>query len=211
MTFLELHQLIKEDSLLYDKVKKMFPLTWKKLKYGDSLLKKPREVILLKQGLLVEEKESKRLTSYCRIFTEKQFIFSMTGTMTLRALEGTTYSVLSADRFFDQLEEQKLLSNLFLQLQEDLEKELEQELQFQWCNVEERIELQLQRLIQKHQLNPMINPTFPLWLNIKNLACFVRSSDTMTSRRIEELANQGLIDAKSTPWRLLQTLPETVM
>ncbi|EAF6699971.1 Crp/Fnr family transcriptional regulator [Listeria monocytogenes] len=194
---------MKEDSLLYYRIKKMFPLRWQHIEEGASQLKNSEQVILVQQGLLVEEKKGKSLTSYCRTFTEKQVIFSTNGIMALRALEDTTYSVIPADILFDQLEEQKLLSNLFLQLQEDLEKERDQKLQLQWCSVGERVDLLLQLLIQKYHLNPVTNPSFPSWLNIKNLAGFVNSSVTMTSRRTKELANQGLIDTKSTPWRLL--------
>ncbi|EAH3791811.1 Crp/Fnr family transcriptional regulator [Listeria monocytogenes] len=203
MTFLELHRFMKEDSLLYYRIQKMFPLRWQHIEEGKSLFKNSQQVILVQQGLLVEEKKGKNLTSYCRTFTEKQVIFSTNGMMALRALEDTTYSVIPADILFDQLEEQKLLSNLFLQLQEDLEKERDQKLQLQWCSVGERVDLLLQLLIQKYHLNPATNPSFPSWLNIKNLAGFVNSSVTMTSRRTKELAKQGLIDTKSTPWRLL--------
>lgn len=210
MTFLELHQFMKEDSLLYYRVEKIFPLRWQHLEEGKSLFKNSRQVILVQQGLLVEEKKGKNLTSYCRTFTEKQMIFSTNGMMALRALEDTTYSVIPADILFDQLEEQKLLSNLFLQLQEGLEKERDQELQFQWCSVGERVELLLQLLIQKYQLEPATNPQFPSWLNIQTLASFVNSSVTMTSRRVRALANNGLINTKSKPWILLQTLPEAI-
>ncbi|EAC6063211.1 Crp/Fnr family transcriptional regulator [Listeria monocytogenes] len=209
MTFLELHRFMKEDALLYSRIQKMFPLRWQHLEKGKSRLMHSGQVILVQQGLLVEEKKGKKLTSYCRTFAEKQLIFSTNGMMALCALEDTTYSVLPADILFDQLEEQKLLSNLFLQLQEDLEKERDQELQFQWCSVGERVELLLQMLIQKYQLDPETNPTFPSWLNIKTLAGFVNSSVTMTSRRMRELADQGVIDTKTTPWRLLQPLPKT--
>ncbi|HAB8811440.1 TPA_asm: Crp/Fnr family transcriptional regulator [Listeria monocytogenes] len=198
---------MKEDSLLYYRVKKMLPVRWQHLEAGKSLFKNSRQVILVQQGLLVEVKKGKKLTSYCRMFTDKQLIFSTQGVMALRALEDTTYSALPADILFDQLEEQKLLSNLFLQLQEDLEKEREQELQLQWGSVGERVELLLQLLIQKYQLDPVVNPTFPSWLNIQTLASFANSSAVMTSRRMKVLANQGLIDMKSTPWRLLQQFP----
>ncbi|EAC3456883.1 Crp/Fnr family transcriptional regulator [Listeria monocytogenes] len=210
MTFLELHRFMKEDALLYSRIQKMFPLRWQHLEKGKSRLMHSGQVILVQQGLLVEEKKGKNLTSYCRAFAEKQLIFSTNGMMALRALEDTTYSVLPADILFDQLEEQKLLSNLFLQLQEDLEKERDQELQLQWCSVGERVELLLQLLIQKYQLNPRTNPAFPSWLNIQTLARFGNSSATMTSRRMRELAGQGIIDTKITPWRLLQPLPKAV-
>ncbi|EGE9351502.1 Crp/Fnr family transcriptional regulator, partial [Listeria monocytogenes] len=120
------------------------------------------------------------------------------------------YSVLPTDILFDQLEEQKLLSNLILQQQEDLEKERDLELELQWCNVGEKVELLLQSLIQKYQLNPRTNPAFPSWLNIQTLARFGNSSATMTSKRVSELADKGVIDTKTTPWRLLQPLPKAV-
>ncbi|EOD4727213.1 Crp/Fnr family transcriptional regulator [Listeria monocytogenes] len=210
MTFLELHRFMKEDALLYYRIQKMFPLRWQHIEEGKSLFKNSQQVILVEQGLLVEEKKGKNLTSYCRTFTEKQLIFSSNGMMALRALEDTTYSVIPVDILFDQLEEQKLLSNLFLQLQEDLEKERDLELQFQWCNVGEKVELLLQTLIQKYQLHPGTNPVFPSWVNIQTLAGFVNSSVTMTSKRVKELADKGLIDTKAKPWRLLQSLPKAV-
>lgn len=210
MTFLELHQFMKEDFLLYDRIKKMFPLKWQHLEKGKSRLKNSGQVILVQQGLLVEVKQGKKLRSYYRMFADKQLIFSTKGIMALRALEDTTYSVLPVDTLFDQLEEQKLLSNLFLQQQEDLEKERDLELQLQWCSVGEKVELLLQVLIQKYQLHPGTNPVFPSWVNIQTLAGFVNSSVTMTSKRVKELADKGLIDTKATPWRLLQPLPGTV-
>ncbi|EAH0458378.1 Crp/Fnr family transcriptional regulator [Listeria monocytogenes] len=210
MTFLELHQFMKEDSLLYYRVKKMFPLRWQHLEKGKSRLKDSRQVILVQQGLLVEVKQGKKLRSYCRMFSDKQIIFSTKGVMALRALEDTTYSVIPVDLLFDQLEEQKLLSNLFLQQQEDLEKERDLEIELQRCNVGEKVELLLQMLIQKYQLDPETNPTFPSWVNIQTLASFGNSSGIMTSKRVSELAGQGIIDIKATPWRLLQLFPKTV-
>ncbi|EAG2143557.1 Crp/Fnr family transcriptional regulator [Listeria monocytogenes] len=211
MTFLELHQFMKEDSLLYYRLEKMFPLSWQHLEKGKSQLNDSRQVILVKQGLLVEVKQGKKLTNYCRMFTDKQIIFNTNGMMTLRALENTTYSVIPADILFDQLEEQKILSNLFLQLQESLEKDWEQKLHLLWGSLDERIALFLQLVIQEYQLDPVAKPRLPSWVNIKNLASFVNSSETMTSRRMKALANKGLIDTKSTPWILLQPFPEAII
>ncbi|EAC3456891.1 Crp/Fnr family transcriptional regulator [Listeria monocytogenes] len=210
MTFLELHRFMKEDALLYSRIQKMFPLRWQHLEKGKSRLMHSGQVILVQRGLLVEVKQGKKLRSYCRMFADKQLIFSTKGVMALRALEDTKYSVLPTDILFDQLEEQKLLSNLILQQQEDLEKERDLELELQWCNVGEKVELLLQSLIQKYQLNPRTNPAFPSWLNIQTLARFGNSSATMTSKRVSELADKGVIDTKTTPWRLLQPLPKAV-
>ncbi|EAF7771956.1 TPA: Crp/Fnr family transcriptional regulator [Listeria monocytogenes] len=208
MTFLELHQFMKEDSLLYYRIEKMLPLKWQRLEKGESRLKDSRQVIIVQQGLLVEMKNEKKLTSYCRMFTDKQLIYSTNGTMALCALENTRYSVIPADLLFDQLEEQKLLSNLFLQLQEELENERNQELLLQGYSIGEKVELLLQSLIQKYQLDPKTNPRFPSWVNRQALAGFVNSSVPMASRRVKELADKGFIDTKATPWRLLQSLPE---
>ncbi|EAF2023556.1 Crp/Fnr family transcriptional regulator [Listeria monocytogenes] len=201
---------MKEDALLYSRIQKMFPLRWQHLEKGKSRLMHSGQVILVQRGLLVEVKQGKKLRSYCRMFADKQLIFSTNGMMALRALEDTKYSVLPTDILFDQLEEQKLLSNLILQQQEDLEKERDLELELQWCNVGEKVELLLQSLIQKYQLNPRTNPAFPSWLNIQTLARFGNSSATMTSKRVSELADKGVIDTKTTPWRLLQPLPKAV-
>ncbi|EAF7771763.1 TPA: Crp/Fnr family transcriptional regulator [Listeria monocytogenes] len=210
MTFLDLHQFMKEDSLLYHRVEKMFPLRWQYLEKGKSRLNDSRQVILVQKGLLVEVKQGKKLRSYCRTFADKQLIFSTKGVMALRALEDTTYSMIPVDILFDQLEEQKLLSNLFLQQQEDLEKERDLELELQWCNVGEKVELLLQSLIQKYQLDPRTNPTFPSWVSIQTLARFGNSSTIMTSKRVNELVDKGIIDTRETPWRLLQPFPKTV-
>ncbi|EAF7771903.1 TPA: Crp/Fnr family transcriptional regulator [Listeria monocytogenes] len=205
MTFLESHQLMKEDSILYDNIKKIISTKREVLGGGEFLLKESQQIILVEKGMLVEEIERKNITNYCRIFTDKQLIYNTNGIIVLRAFEDTTYSVIPADALFDQLEEQNLLSNLFLQLQEDLEKERDKELKLQLCSVGERVELLLQFLIQNYQLNPVNNPTFPSWLNIKTLAGFVNSSVVITSKRVKELADKEQIDMKSAYWRLLQS------
>ncbi|EAD5126480.1 Crp/Fnr family transcriptional regulator [Listeria monocytogenes] len=210
MTFLELHQFMKEDSLLYYRIKKLFPLKWQQLEKEKYILNNSKQVILVKQGLLVQEKKRKNTTSYCRMFTNQQIIFSINGMTVLRALEDTVYSVISTDMLFDELEEQKLLSNLFLQLQEDLEKDWEQEQILQWFPTSDRVDFLLQLIIKRYQLTPVTNTEFPSWLKIETLARFVDCSAIMVSRRVKELANKGLINAKSEPWRLLQTLPEAI-
>lgn len=69
---------------------------------------------------------------------------------------------------------------------------------------EERVEMVLQKVIERYKLDPEQNPVFPRWLKIYVLAKLAKCSVSTTSVIINNLAEQGKINVKMTPWELAQ-------
>ncbi|WP_239256887.1 Crp/Fnr family transcriptional regulator [Listeria ilorinensis] len=201
MNFLDFHQFVKQDALIYSWVIKNFYLKNRNLMAGETLLATREQVIITKQGLLVQESLGKR-SAIERAFCGEHIIFTVGESHLLYALEETVYSIVSADILLDALESNELLPNFFLQVAEELERTLEWKKTLTSVNPKKRISLVLSLIIERYQLNPNSNPAFPKWLKIHLLAKLAQCSLSTASVAINELAKQGKIDIKSTPWLL---------
>lgn len=203
MTFLELHQFIKQDLLIYSWILNNFCLTQHKLEVGTELVMNNEQVIIMEKGLLAQESiESKTIIH--RIFEDQRIIFNTEVNLSLTALEDTTYRIVDKKDLLDELDSQKLLPHFLLQIAEDFEQDLEQERKLMSANSEERIELILTKIIDRHQLDSVTNPTFPKWLKIYVLARLAKCSVSTTSIVVNELAQKGVINVKTTPWQLVE-------
>ncbi|MBC1741853.1 Crp/Fnr family transcriptional regulator [Listeria welshimeri] len=201
MTFLELHQFIKDDSLIDSWLKKNFDLVPQTLEMGQEIEMSHEEVIIMKNGLLLQENMEKK-SNIERFFADQQIIFTTKEDLSLSALETTTYSTICTEDLFDKLEQQQLLHHFFLQVAEDFERDLEWERTLISAYPKERVEIILAKIVNCYHLDPVKNPMFPKWLKIYMLARFAKCSVTKTSMIVNELVEKGAINVKSTPWLL---------
>lgn len=203
MTFLEFHQLVSQDSLIYSWIRTNFSLTHQELEVGKELKLQHGQLIVMEKGLMVQESFEKKPTIQ-RVFADQRIIFTTDGGLSLAALEHTTYIVISTDEILEKLDEDKLLPNFFLQIAEDFERSIEWQRQLMSAYPEERVEMVLQKVIERYKLDPEQNPVFPRWLKIYVLAKLAKCSVSTTSVIINNLAEQGKINVKMTPWELAQ-------
>ncbi|MBC6148610.1 Crp/Fnr family transcriptional regulator [Listeria innocua] len=203
MTFLEFHQLVKEDSMIYSWIVKNFSLKRQKLDVGGEIIMKPEEVIIMEDGLLVQESEVGR-SDFNRVFINKRIIFTTKGGFSFTALENTSYSIIPTEELFEKLEDQNLLPTFFLQIAEDLEKGLDWQRKLISVTSEERVEMILAKIVEYYQLDSEKKPEFPKWLKIYVLARFAKCSVSTVSIIVNDLVSSGNIDTKGTPWRLTQ-------
>lgn len=159
MTFLEFHQLVKEDSMIYSWIVKNFCLKRQKIDVGGEIIMKPEEVIIMEDGLLVQESEVGR-SDFNRVFINKRIIFTTKGGFSLTALENTSYSIIPTEELFEKLEDQNLLPTFFLQIAEDLEKGLDWQRKLISVTSEERVEMILAKIVEYYQLDSEKNPNF---------------------------------------------------
>ncbi|MDT0017363.1 Crp/Fnr family transcriptional regulator [Listeria swaminathanii] len=205
MTFLEFHQLISQDLLIYSWIRKNFSLTYQELEVGKELKLQHGQLIIMEKGLIIQENLGKKATIQ-RVFVDQRIIYTTASVLSLSALENTTYSILSTDELFEKLDAHNLLSNFFLQIAEDFERSLEWQREIMSADPEERVEKVLMKIINRYELNAAHNPEFPRWLKIYVLAKLAKCSVSTTSGIINGLADKGTINVKTTPWLLMQDL-----
>ncbi|PZG33983.1 hypothetical protein C2D64_06120 [Listeria ivanovii] len=201
MNFLEFHQFVKQDLLIYSWIVQNFYFTKHQLAAGKSLVMEPRKVIVMREGIVLQESLVKQADVY-RVFVDQRIIFTTEEKLSLYALETTTYSIIDTNELFEKLEEQQLLANFFLQMAEDIEEELEWKRNLFSSYREERIYMVLMRIIHRYKLDPVNNPEFPRWLKIYILAKLAKCSFTKTSMVLNDLFKNGMINIKVTPWIL---------
>ncbi|EGQ0538640.1 Crp/Fnr family transcriptional regulator [Listeria monocytogenes] len=201
MNFLELHQFIKEDSLIYSWIKKKFHLSTQRLEAGQDFLMNNEHIIIVEKGLLIQESMDGN-SNVQRMFVNQQVIFTTKESLLLLALESTTFNIVLAEELFDMLEKQQLLQHFFLQIAENFERDLECEKMLVSTYPEKRIEMILTKIINLYNLDPVENPTFPKWLKKYILAKLAKCSVTKTSMIINKLVERGVINVNSTPWLL---------
>ncbi|ARM71748.1 TPA_asm: Crp/Fnr family transcriptional regulator [Listeria monocytogenes] len=203
MTFLEFHQFIRRDLLIYSWIIKNFYLTSQKLEEGERLKINHNQVIIMEEGLLVQESISEKPIKY-QVFSDQRIIYTTNGNVSLSALEPTTYYLIQTEDLFTKLDAQKLLPNFLLQVAEDFEKAIKWQRKLISVSPIERVKMILEKVIGQYQLDPVHNPEFPKWVKIYVLASFARCSVSTTSMIVNELANNGCINIKKSPWFLKQ-------
>lgn len=188
MTFLEFHQLVKEDLLIYSWIIKNFHLTRQKLMAGGEITMNREQVIVMEKGLLVQVNEEGKNDLY-RVFIDQRIIFTTKGDITLTALEDTSYSIIRTDELIRKLEDQHLLPTFFLQIAEDFEKGLDWQRTLISVDPAERAEMILAKIIERYEINSENKPEFPRWLRINVLARFAKCSVSTMSSVVNELVN----------------------
>ncbi|WP_167811075.1 Crp/Fnr family transcriptional regulator [Listeria monocytogenes] len=201
MTFLEFHQLVKEDLLIYSWIIKNFHLTRQKLMAGGGKTMNREQVIVMEKGLLVQVNEEGKNDLY-RVFIDQRIIFTTKGDITLTALEDTSYSIIRTDELIRKLEDQHLLPTFFLQIAEDFEKGLDWQRTLISVDPAERAEMILAKIIERYEINSENKPEFPRWLRINVLARLAKCSVSTMSSVVNELVNEGDLNIKGTPWLL---------
>ncbi|MBC1393903.1 Crp/Fnr family transcriptional regulator [Listeria innocua] len=204
MTFLEFHQLISQDSLIYSWIRKNFSFIHQELEAGKELKMQHEQLIIMEKGLLVQKSEEDKKLTFQRVFADQRIIFTTDGCLTLAALEDTVYSVIPTEELFEKLDEHQLLPNFFLQIAEDFEVSIEWQRKLMSSYPEERVRMVLRKVIDRYKLDPVHNPVFPRWLKIYVLAKFAKCSVSTTSMIVNDLAEKGEINVKMTPWVLMQ-------
>ncbi|MHC5409331.1 Crp/Fnr family transcriptional regulator [Listeria seeligeri] len=203
MDFMEFHQFVKQDLLIYSWVTKNFHLNKKELMKRHQITLDSTHMLIIESGLVLQERMTTRYNG-CRIIGGQAIIYTTQGSLCIYGLEHTTYSLLPVEKVFAKMEEQKLLSNFFLQVAEDLEEDLEWEIKLNSGNAKERVDMVLRMLIEKYQLNYQTNPEFPRWLKIYVLAKLAKCSVSTASMIMNEQKKNRVLDRKSTPWFLLE-------
>lgn len=203
MDFLEFHQFVKQDLLIYSWITKNFYLPQHHLAAGKSLKMEQGNVIVMWEGLVLQEGLIKPADVY-RVFADQRIIYTTENSLSIHALEAMTYSIIDANELFEKLEVQQLLANFFLQMAEDVEEELEWKRKLLLGHPEERIYMVLVRIIERYQLDPAAKPVFPRWLKIYVLAKLAKCSITKASNIMNDLSKMGIINIKGTPWLLEQ-------
>ncbi|WP_185347008.1 hypothetical protein [Listeria immobilis] len=115
MTFLEFHQYVKKDSLMYSWITDKFYLSRKKIEASEKITVNKEEVIIMEKGLLVQESDGKKPMIH-RVFADHRIIFTIQDSFQLTALETSTYSIIPTEKLFSQLDASGLLSNFFYKL-----------------------------------------------------------------------------------------------
>ncbi|WP_260443755.1 Crp/Fnr family transcriptional regulator [Listeria immobilis] len=203
MDFMEFHQFVKQDLLIYSWITKNFHPIKKELKKRHQFILDSSQMLIIESGLVIQERMTSQYNG-CRIVGEQEIIYTTQGSLTIYGLEDTTYSLVPVHEVFAKLEDQKLLSNFFLQIAEDLEKDLEWEIQLSAGNAKERVDMVLKMLIDKYQLNYHTNPEFPRWLKIYVLAKLAKCSVSTVSSILKVRNSNRVLNRKSTPWLLLE-------
>ncbi|HAB0010308.1 TPA_asm: Crp/Fnr family transcriptional regulator [Listeria monocytogenes] len=203
MTFLELHDFLKKDLLIYTWITNNIHLTFQKIEKGETLTTDRDHLIIMKSGAMVQESEgTKNIITRC--FFGEQILFTAEGELSVKALETTEYSVIQSEDLFSKLEEENLLPNFFLQLTQDLEIELKKDYFLTSAFPNERINMVLDLIIKQYQISMNDNTEFPRWLKVNLLAKLSRCSISTTSAIINELNENGRINIKSSPWILTE-------
>lgn len=191
MTFLEFHQYVKQDSLMYSWITDKFYLSRKKIEASEKITVNKEEVIIMEKGLLVQESDGEKPVIH-RVFADHRIIFTIQDSFQLTALETSTYSIIPTEKLFSELDASGLLSNFFLQIAEDLERDLERDKKLRSVSPEERANIVLALIINHYKIDPVENPDFPKWLRVNVLAKLAKCPVSTASQIMRELMEKGV-------------------
>ncbi|WP_239256723.1 Crp/Fnr family transcriptional regulator [Listeria ilorinensis] len=203
MKYVEFHEYVRRNAILYAYLLNNFSHTFKKLKAGEMIVADQEHVLLMRKGTLIEESNRKK-KGITRCFFQKSFIFPTIHEVKLKALETTEICNISAESVFGKLEEDKILSNFFLQIAEKTELDLKRQEMLGTEAPKNKIMATLDFLLDNYWVTAKL-PVFPKWLQINMLAKLANCSVSSTSSVVNELHNQGVLDIKSSPWKMKET------
>lgn len=190
---------MNKDAIIYTYLLSHFMCRFKKINIRESILLDQKHVLLIGNGTLMEESEEKK--GIVRCCFSNSFQFSTESPMVLKALEATEVCLLKADQVFKKLEEEKILSNFFLQIAEGTEKNLKRQAILGEGNPRNKIVETLNFLLENNMMDSS-KAVFPKWLRINVLAKLANCSITTTSATLNELSNKGILDIKTSPWEI---------
>ncbi|HAB0010309.1 TPA_asm: Crp/Fnr family transcriptional regulator [Listeria monocytogenes] len=200
MDFMECHDYMNKDAMIYTYLLNNFTCNFKKVKAWESILLDREYVLLVDKGTLIEESEGKK-KGVVRCFFSQSFIFPTKNPMKLKALEASEICLISAEVLFGKLEQEKILANFFLQIAEENERDLKRQVSLGTGNSKSKIVSTLNFLLENSLYNNDA-PAFPEWLQINVLAKLANCSISTTSATINDLYNKGMLDIKTSPWKL---------
>ncbi|MBC1489127.1 Crp/Fnr family transcriptional regulator [Listeria sp. FSL L7-1485] len=200
MRYLEFHECLKKDSIMYSYLASKFRRRNKKIPAGEIVLVSKKYVAIVEKGVFVKESVEQR-KFFTRSYFQETIVVPTTQTIRLKALEESVISFIEADIVFEKLEEEKLLSNLFLQVAEKLEADLERQEMLAVEFPENRI-IETLYFISISYSSKNLNLELPHWLRIKILAKFANCSVSTASSIVHDLHKEGIIDIKASPWQL---------
>ncbi|MHC5250949.1 cyclic nucleotide-binding domain-containing protein [Listeria kieliensis] len=191
---------MKKDSIMYSYLARKFHKQNKKVLAGEVVVVSKEHIAIVRKGVLVKESVEQR-KFFTRSFFQETIIVPTTHTIMLKALEESEISFIKADEVFEKLEEEKLLSNLFLQVAEKLEADLERQEMLAVEFPENKI-LETLYFISISYSSKSLKLKLPHWLQIKVLARFANCSVSTTSSVIHGLHKKGIVDIMASPWQL---------
>ncbi|MBC2330441.1 Crp/Fnr family transcriptional regulator [Listeria swaminathanii] len=200
MKYIEYHDYIKRDAIIYAYLLDNFSYVCKQIKAWESVTIDRDHVLLVKNGTLIEESDGKK-KGIVRCFFQKNLVFPTRNPMVLKALETSEVCLISAEGVFGKLEEDQILSNFFLQIAEKNEQDLKRQALLGIENSKNKVVSTLNFLLENNLANTTL-PVFPEWLQINILAKLANCSISTISSTVNELHNDGKLDIKSSPWKL---------
>ncbi|CAM2362721.1 Crp/Fnr family transcriptional regulator [Listeria seeligeri] len=200
MKYIEFYDYVKRDAILYTYLLSNFSHVFKKINAWESIEVDRDHILVMKNGTLIEESTGKK-KGIARCFFQQSFVFPTRHTLELKALETTEFCLIPADAVFGKLEQEQILSVFFLQIAEKNEQDLKrQELLITEAS-KNKIIATLNFLLENNLSNKTL-PVFSDWLHINILAKLANCSVPTTSSIVNELHDKGILDIKSSPWKL---------
>ncbi|WP_439443750.1 Crp/Fnr family transcriptional regulator [Listeria aquatica] len=200
MRYLEFHEYLKKDSIMYSYLTKKFNKHNERIFAGEEVKVSKEHIAVVKKGVLVKESAEQR-KFFTRSFFQETIIVPTTHTIILRALEESEIAFIKADEVFEKLEKEELLSNLFLQVAEKLEADLERQEMLAVEFPENKI-IETLYFISISYSSKSLKLKLPSWLQIKILARFANCSVSTTSSVIHNLHEKGIVNIMTSPWQL---------
>lgn len=200
MKYIEFYDYVKRDAIIYTYLLSNFSHVFKKINAWESITVDRDHILLMKKGTLIEESAGKK-KGIARCFFQKSFIFPTRNSLELKALETTEICLIPAETVFGKLEKEQILSVFFLQIAEKNEQDLKRQELLGTEASRNKIISTLNFLLENGLTNKKM-PVFSDWLHINILAKLANCSVPTTSSVVNELHNKGILDIKSSPWRL---------
>ncbi|EDE9562048.1 Crp/Fnr family transcriptional regulator [Listeria monocytogenes] len=200
MKYIDYHDYMHKDAIIYAYLQNNFPYIRKRIKAWESFTLDREDILLVKSGAIFEEVNGKK-KGIARCFFSKSLIFPTRDPIVLKAFETSEICFINAERAFGKLEEDQILSNFFLQIAEKNEEDMRRQAFLGRENSKNKIISTLNFLLENNKSNSK-TPIFPIWLQINVLAKLANCSISTISSTVNELHAEGILDIKSSPWKL---------
>lgn len=200
MKYIEFYDYVKSDDIIYTYLRSNFSYVFKKINAWESITVDRDHILLMEDGTLIEESVGRK-KGIARCFFQKSFIFPSQNSLKLKALETTEFCLIPAETVFGKLEKEQILSAFFLQIAKKNEQDLKRQELLGTEASKNKIVSTLNFLLE-NGLTDKNMPVFSDWLHINILAQLANCSVPTTSSVVNELHNKGILDIKSSPWRL---------
>lgn len=200
MKYIDYHDYMQRDAIIYAYLLNNFSYVRKKLKAWESTTVDREHILLVKSGVVFEEINGNK-KGIARCFFPKSLIFPTRNPVVLKAFEASEICFIDAETAFGKLEKDQILSNFFLQIAEKNEEDMRRQALLGTEKSKNKIISTLNFLLENHKSNSKV-PVFPEWLQINILAKLANCSISTISSTVNELHMEGILDIKSSPWKL---------